>query len=117
MIDIEIVRALSQRDNFVKYKRFIKQEALSREAFEILDWYGEWFKLHRDAQVVDYQSFAPYVLVSKLGGSKPERLEIIKQWLNELNNDADEDTVATVIRSLATRFHANEIASKGLPER
>ncbi len=46
MIDIEIVRALSQRDNFVKYKRFIKQEALSREAFEILDWYGEWFKLH-----------------------------------------------------------------------
>ena len=82
MIDIEIVRALSQRDNFVKYKRFIKQEALSREAFEILDWYGEWFKLHRDAQVVDYQSFAPYVLVSKLGGSKPERLEIIKQWLN-----------------------------------
>jgi len=114
MIDIEIVRALSQRDNFVKYKRFIKQEALSREAFEILDWYGEWFKLHRDAQVVDYQSFAPYVLVSKLGGSKPERLEIIKQWLNELNNDADEDTVATVIRSLATRFHANEIASKAL---
>ena len=114
MIDIEIVRALSQRDNFVKYKRFIKQEALSREAFEILDWYGEWFKLHRDAQVVDYKSFAPYVLVSKLGGSKPERLEIIKQWLNELNNDADEDTVSTVIRSLATRYHANEIASKAL---
>jgi replicative DNA helicase len=114
MIDIEIVRALSQRDNFVKYKRFIKQEALSREAFEILDWYGEWFKLHKDSQVIDYKSFAPYVLVSKLGGSKPERLEIIKQWLNELNNDADEDTVATVIRSLATRYHANEIASKAL---
>ena len=114
MIDLEIVRALSQRDNFVKFKRFIKQESLSREAYDILEWFGEWFKLHKDATEVAYGSFAPYVLVSKMGGAKPERLEIVKQWLTELNNEADEDTVSTVIRSLATRYHANEIASRAL---
>lgn len=114
MIDIEIVRALSQKESYVKYKRFIKQEALSREAYEILDWMGEWLKLHKEAQAINYQSFAPFVLVSKLGGAKPEKIEIVKQWLNELNNPADEDTVSGVLKSLATRYHANEIASKAL---
>jgi replicative DNA helicase len=114
MLDIEIVRALSQKDSFVKYKKFIKQEALSREAYDILEWLGEWWKTHPHAPVADWQSFAPYVLVSKLGGAKPERIEIIKQWLTELANPADEDTIGTVIKSLATRYHANEIAGKAL---
>jgi replicative DNA helicase len=114
VIDIEIVRALSEKDNYVKYKRFIKQESLSREAFDILDWMGEWWKQHPSSQVIDMQSFAPFVLVSKLGGAKPERLEIVKQWLNELNNEANQDTISGVIKALATRYHANEIASKAL---
>lgn len=114
MIDLEIVRALSSRENYTKYRRFIKQESLSREAYDILGWMEEWWKLHRDAQVVDYKSFAPFVLVSKLGGSKPERIEIVKQWLTELANEAEQDTVTHVLRSLATRYHANEIAGKAL---
>ena len=114
MIDLEIVRALSSRENYTKYRRFIKQESLSREAYDILGWMEEWWKLHRDAQVVDYKSFAPFVLVSKLGGSKPERIEIVKQWLTELANEAEQDTVTHVLKSLATRYHANEIAGKAL---
>lgn len=114
MLDLEIVRALSSRENYTKYRRFIKQESLSREAYDILGWMEEWWKLHRDAQVVDYKSFAPFVLVSKLGGSKPERIEIVKTWLTELAQDAEQDTVSHVLKSLATRYHANEIAGKAL---
>lgn len=114
MIDLAIVRALSERDNFVKYKRFVKQESLSKEAYDILGWMEEWWKQHKDAESVNYQSFAPFVLVSKLGGAKPERIEIVKTWLTELNNPAEQDTVSSVIKSLATRYHANEIASKAL---
>ena len=114
MIDLEIVRALSEKDNYVKYQRFVKQESLSKEAYDILGWMGEWWKQHKDKQAIDYSSFAPFVLVSKIGGAKPERIEIVKQWLNELAAEAEQDTVNQVLKSLATRYHANEIASKAL---
>jgi replicative DNA helicase len=114
MIDIEIVRALLNKDNYFKYRKFVKQESLSREAYELLEYMGDWWKQHKSLDVVDMQSFAPYVLVSKMGGAKPERLEVIKAWLEALSSPANEDTISNVIKSLATRYHANEIATKAL---
>lgn len=114
MIDIEIVRALLNKDNYFKYRKFVKQESLSREAYELLEYMGDWWKQHKTLEAVDMQSFAPYVLVSKMGGAKPERLEVIKAWLEALASPANEDTISNVIKSLATRYHANEIATKAL---
>jgi replicative DNA helicase len=114
MIDLEIVRALANRESYTRYIKFVKREALSKEAYDILQWMGEWWKLNKAMTVLNYQSFAPFVLVSKLGGAKPEQLTIYKTWLTELNNPANEDAVSSVIQSLATRYHANAIAEKAL---
>jgi KaiC/GvpD/RAD55 family RecA-like ATPase len=61
-IEIELLQALSKRDNYNKYEPYLNKKALHDDTRIILKDFGKWFKLYEDKDVIDFDSLETHVL-------------------------------------------------------
>ncbi len=57
-IDIPLMKFLSTRENFDRYRKYLKSNALLSEAETIINDMGEWFRCYPSADAVEWESFA-----------------------------------------------------------
>lgn len=119
-MDFDLLHILGKKDNYVRFKPFLKENILSREAATIASVLGEYFSNNPSVISVDWVSFETYFLGIRGGRLRDEEILSYKVLLGKLatysgSGTADEllthyielDTAARVA-DLAIRFAEGE---------
>lgn len=113
-MDYDVLKALSEREAYERYARFVKHSSLSKESYSIFSAMGEWFKNNPTHQTIPWDSFqAWYVLVRHAKMDKVE-LDIHKQLIASLSTRPETDGLQPLMEGLAKRDYASQIAELAL---
>lgn len=114
-MDLEILAAMSQRERWDQYNRFIKPSALTEEAARIFEAMGVWYKGNPNSDSISWPGFASWMTVgyyAKLDKHKLAALKVLVQRLGEL--DHKPEAVAPLLDVLAKRDYASQIGELAL---
>lgn len=113
-MDYDVLKALSSREAYERYARFVKHSSLSKESYSIFSAMGEWFKNNPTQNEIPWPSFqAWYVLVRHVKMDKVE-LDIHKQLISALATREPTDDLQPLMEGLAKRDYASQIAEVAL---
>ena len=112
MRDIEILDLLSSKDNYLRFKKYIKAHLISQEAYQILDDMDEWFATNN---TVDWKKFSVWFKIVKHPMYKPDKILVYDKVFDELESyEPDEDLAEQIASVLIDRDFATQIADKTL---
>lgn len=114
-MDLEILAALSQRDRWDRYSRFVKPSSLTEEAARIFEAMDVWYKGNPNSDNISWVGFAAWMTVgyfAKLDKHKLAALKVLANRLAEI--DTNGASVAPLLEALAKRDYASQIADLGL---
>jgi replicative DNA helicase len=113
VLDLEVIKMLSDRDNYNKYYKLLNKSALGEEANTILKALGMW---HSSMSSFSWPKFAAWfglVLHSKM---EPAKMAVYKELFKTLDADPtfDPTTCPLVVASLIKRDFAAKAAELAL---
>src|SRR5574342_87272 len=114
-MDLDILAVMGPRENYDKYSRFVQTSALSSEAWQIFQAIGEWFSSNKQTESIDWSSFAAWLTLARFAKMDKTKLQAIKAIVSMLQGRVtDESGVEMLLRSLAKRDYASQIAEHAL---
>lgn len=81
--DLDILKFMSQRNNYDKYNKYISRGMTTKESFTILGAYGEFFEAHPDKQEID-GDFPLWFRVTAYPSWKDEQHRIYRGIFNNI---------------------------------
>lgn len=112
MSSLSVLQFLSEKENFIRFGKYVKPHTLSDHAAQILKDMDEWYKSHED---IDWNDFAEWFKVAKHSTMKPEKMalyDVIFTNLDEAETEPDKDIIEHYIaQDYCTEI--SEIALKG----
>jgi len=114
-LDLEILSALSTRQSYDRYSRFVKLSSLTEESANILQAMGEWYNANPSVDSVSWKGFAAWFSLVRHSKMDKAKLELHKQLLAILErNDVPEADIKPLLEGLAKRDYASQIADTAL---
>lgn len=108
MNDLDLLVILSNKENYQKYSKFIKEHLVSKEVWIILQDLEEWYE---DKSDVDWDKFSTWFRITKHVMFKPDKMELFTKIFDKLSDyDADEDLQDALLASLIDRDFATRLA-------
>ena len=112
-MDLEILAALSNRDAWEKYHRFVRLSSLTEESANIFQAMGDWYTNNPKVANVSWKPFASWFALVRHAKMDPEKLRLHKLLLNKLETEKfDEDDIRPLTHSRASRSRARARGSK-----
>lgn len=114
-MDLEILAALSQRDRWDRYSRFVKPASLTEEAARIFEAMDVWYKGNPNSSTISWSSFTAWMTMghfAKLDKHKLAALKTLTARLGEM--DSGSEAMAPLLEALAKRDYASQVADVAL---
>lgn len=114
-MDLEILSALSNRDAWDKYHRFVRLSSLTEESANIFQAMGDWYTNNPKVANVSWKSFASWFALVRHAKMDPEKLRLHKLLLGKLEKETfSEDDIRPLLEGLSRRDFASQIADVAL---
>jgi replicative DNA helicase len=113
-LDYDVLIALSGREEYEKYSRFVKRTALSEEAFDIFSAMGEWLKSNESAERMDWSAFSAWFVLVRHAKMDKTKLAVRKDLIASLSGRTQDGDIQPLIEGLAKRDYAARIADVAL---
>lgn len=113
-MDFDVLVALSGREEYEKYSRFVKRTALSEEAFDIFSAMGEWLKSNESAERMDWSAFSAWFVLVRHAKMDKTKLAVRKDLIASLSGRSVDGDIQPLIEGLAKRDYAARIADVAL---
>lgn len=109
MIEMNLLKALSIRDNFDNYLRLINTKTLSPQGLLILKDYQQYFETRPKHSSVDFNDFNSFFFIEKHPTLDEKSVELYKKVLNDLDNASiDSQECKQILASFEQQeFYAN----------
>lgn len=115
IIDLEILSALSSRQRYERYSRFVKLSSLTEESANILQAMGEWYSSNPSTETISWKGFSAWFVLVRNSKMDKAKLELHKQLLAILERgDVPEADIKPLLEGLAKRDYASQIADTAL---
>lgn len=100
-LDLTLLRIMRKRKQYDRLAKAVPERAIDSVTKTLLKDFGQWFKQHPDAAVIDMESFKLWV---KLAHPKlaDEKLALLQSQLRKADQDVDPDVEAGIVEQLAT---------------
>lgn len=99
MIDLPLIKFLSDRATYERYRRHIKSNALLHEADTVVNDIGEWFRAYPSRNEVDWQDFALWFKVVRHPMFSKDKLAMYDSMFKRI-----EETTATTDATIINKF-------------
>ena len=113
----ELIAILTNRDNYYRFKPFIKDHAVPKETRLIIHDLDEYYTLNPSIDNVDIDKFRTWFLVLKHSRLKPEQADIYHEIFDNVNSILKSSTVlndSDIVESFIERDFATRIADLSL---
>lgn len=107
-IDIPLLKFLSEREQYDRYRRFIKSNALLSEAELILNDMGEWLRCYPSSTAVEWEAFALWFRVVRHPMYTREKHEMYDKLFERIKSTAP-TTDASIINKFVELDYAGQI--------
>lgn len=115
IIDLDVLAALSNRDSYERYSRFVKQTSLGEESWNIFSAMGEWLKNNPKADSIKWDAFGAWFTLVRHAKMAKEKLKVHKDLIAMMaTKELDEQSLAPLIHGLAKRDFAGRIGDLAL---
>lgn len=111
-MELDIIKILSDRELYYKYRDLIKEELLTEQAYIIIQDIDEWFKEDSTRNSVDWSSFRSWFKVVKHPMFKEEKSKIYDSLFDKLEaeSELDETAIQKILETFLERDYATQIA-------
>jgi len=107
---IDLLYLFSERDNYNKYERFIKENVLTKETKVVFEDLKEWYDSVTTADHVDWAAFATWFRTVKHPMFKEEKLELFQHIFDAVPAHVpDSEVQDKLIESLVAKDYATRI--------
>lgn len=114
-MDLEILAAMSSRDNWDKYSRFVRLTSLTEESANIFQAIGEWYNANPSIENMSWKGFAAWFALVRHAKMDKAKLELHKNILVRLENqEVEEEDIRPLLEGLTRRDYASQIADAAL---
>lgn len=103
-----ILKILEDRENYLKYSKYVKEHTVSKEEWLILKAMKDWFDKHESLDKISWEPFATYFKLTK-AGTNADKNKIYSGIFSRLQEDMEEEAEA-VLRSLIERDYSVKIS-------
>lgn len=112
IIEIDLINVLREKENYIKYKKYIKQHAISKETKSLLEGMGLYFDTYTSKKEIDWGDFQSWFLyIANKSLSKTEEEEynaIFAKLVGYKSTNLSED----IIKNFIKLDYATKIADK-----
>lgn len=108
-MDFDLLRILSKKDNYIRFKPYIKEHVLSREAAVLIASMDGYYESHPSETEIDWAQFSSYFLVLRNSKLSPVELSLFKTLLDKLQTSTAPTPAAD---DLLKHYIKQEYASK-----
>lgn len=106
MIEKALLKALEDREVFLKYHDLVRESSVTRETWTILTDVGQWFETN-SSDSVDWNAFASWFCLVQHPSYKHDTLAVYRAVLEGLEEYKCEDTSESILQAL----HEREVAT------
>ena len=113
----ELISVLANRDNYYRFKPFIKDHAVPKETRVILKDLDEYYTMNPSIDDIDIDSFRTWFLILKHSKLKPEQAEIYHEIFDNVESVLKSATPidnTDIVESFIERDYATRIADVSL---
>ncbi len=106
-IETQVIKYLSSKENYYKYKDFAKTGVLLNETRTIIEDFNDWFKKYPDKNEIEWDNYRLWYRLERYPGWKTEKKELYDKIITE----AEKQTVDDLVKEkLIEQYFANNIA-------
>ena len=105
-MDLNILRALANRDRYRILRASVPDDMLDQNTVSILGWYGVYFNKYPEHKNVQWDALATLMT---LGIQDKEHLELIRQIIQQVQKPVGDDVIANTINQLGELRLAGEV--------
>ena len=108
----DVLRMLSEKENYIRFNRYIKPHTVSKEVAATIKSMGKWYENHGD---IDWQEFSEWFKITQASAMKEEKLEIYSTIFENMIHYDDEPDKDIVEKFIAQDYctQIGEIALRG----
>lgn len=107
-VDIPLLKFLSKREHYDRYRRFIKSNALLSEAENILNDMGEWLRCYPSAEEIEWEAFGLWFRVVRHPMYARDKHEMYEKLFERIKSTAP-TTDASIINKFVELDYAGQI--------
>lgn len=114
--DIELVRALSSRENYEAFRPFVKEYAVLPEVLPIVEDVGAWLTKHPTEPCVEWRAFLAWARVHQRPSWKPDRWAVYRAIVDNVASapGAYSGSIVERFRELDVATRVRALADKAL---
>lgn len=110
-----MIAALSSRERYERYARFVTKASLTEEAYTIFSAMGDWFAANKDAQRIDWNSFAAWYVLVRHAKLHKDKLQAHKALIEIVAGmDEEASPMEALLNGLITREYGTKVAEVAL---
>lgn len=113
-MDIDLLLAVKNKDNYIRFKPYIQEHVLSKETALIYNTIESYFNAFPSTTVLDWTAFESYFLLYRNSQIKREAAPIYKAIFEKLKTATSTASLETVVSHYITQDYAHLIAEKAL---
>lgn len=112
IIEIDLINVLKNKDNYIKYKKYIKQHAISKETKNILDNIGLYFDTYTSITDINWGDFRSWFLYVVNKGLSKQEEEEYTEIFNKLTSYKTTTLSEDIVKNFIKLDYATKIADK-----
>lgn len=113
-MDFDVLSALSEREAYERYARFIKRSSLNQQAYTIFEAMGTWLQNNPTKARVDWRGFAAWFLLVRHAKLKEDQQAVYKGLLESMVDRQAGEDLDSLMEGLAKRDYGAQIAELAL---
>jgi replicative DNA helicase len=116
-VDLDLLQTLKSKDNFQRFKPYIKEHVLSKETHLIINSIDAYYKQFKDSKEIDWAAFESYFFVLRNSQLTKELVPNFRTIFTKLKAGTTSAAVDEVLKHYVTQDYATQIADAALKVR
>jgi replicative DNA helicase len=113
-VDFDLLQIVKNRENYLRFKPYIKEHALSKEAQKLLNTVDEFFRYYPAVKDIDWNAFESYFMVRHMATLTRESAPTYRTIINKLKSEPATAAAEDVLRHYISCDFATRIANEAV---
>jgi replicative DNA helicase len=113
-LDFDLLQVLRNREQFNRFKPYIKEHAVGKETVKLINGMEEYFKSFPSAKEIDWDAFGTWFLVIKQAQLSKDSIPTYRTILDNLKSKAASPVADELLRHYITCDYATRIANEAV---
>lgn len=113
-MDFDLLQIVKNKENFLRFKPYIKDHALGKEAQKLLNSMDEFFKYYPAVKEIDWNAFESYFMVRHMSTLTKESATTYRAAISKLKSEPATAAAEDVLRYYISCDYATQIANEAV---